>query len=269
MRRLARAAGAIAVCLVVVGCGRADTEVVSAPISSPPSPPLEPETDLVLSVDFDEADGSLAEGAPVADDSGHHMTGKVRLGGAAPEALSAVTGKQGRAIRFASPCESDEPKDDSCPRGIIEFPAATLLNPGDRDFSFGASVLMTEAETSSGANLMQKGFNLGGGSQWKLQVDGDKGHPSCVLVGVDDEQSVTATAKSGISDGEWHDVECVKADGHLSILLDGVESNRKTMPESMIIEPSSALRVGGKNIKADNDQFFGAIDDIFLRIARD
>lgn len=269
MRRLARAAGAMTLACVAVACGQTDAEVVSAPITSPPSQAQEQGMDLVLSIDFDETNGALVDGAPVADDSGHHMTGKVRLGGASPEQLSAVPGQQGQAIRFTSPCESDEPEDDSCPRGIIEFPAATLLNPGGRDFRFGASVLMTEDETSPGANLMQKGFNVGGGSQWKLQVDGDKAHPSCVLVGVEDEQSVTTTAKSGIADGSWHDVECLRAEGHLSILVDGVESNRKPVPANMIIEPSSAVRVGGKNVKADNDQFFGAIDDVFLQIARD
>ena len=46
---------------------------------------------------------------------------------------------------------------------------------------YGASILMTHADLSDGANVMQKGYSVGGVSQFKLQVDHRQGHPSCVI----------------------------------------------------------------------------------------
>lgn len=264
-QRVARLLAVTALAVGVAGCGQ-DPELVSAPITYPPSAAPVQVMDRVLSVDFDEASGPLVDGAPVADTSGRHMTGTATLGGGSPEPLSAVPGRQGQALRFARLCDSKV--DPSCPKGIVEFPAAALLNPGARDFRFGASLLLSPEETSDGSNVMQKGFNTGGKSQWKLQVDGDAGRPSCVVVGMGEGQDVVVTAKTGVADGQWHDVECLRADGQLTVLVDGVESNRKPIPAETVVEPPSAVRIGGKNVAPDNDQFFGVIDDVFLEIAR-
>jgi len=261
-----RVVGATVLALSLAACSQAGAEVVTAPITSPPPLPAQESTQMVLSVDFDEADGPLGQGAPVADDSGHHMTGIVTLGGLPTEPLSAVAGTDGQALRFARPCDGGV---DVCPKGIVEFPSTALLNPGTRDFRFGASVLLSAAETSDGANVMQKGFNAGGGSQWKLQVDGEAGHPSCVIAGMDEGQSVVVTAKTPVADGQWHDVECVRTDGDLTVLVDGVESNSKPIDTEIMVEPPSAVRIGGKSVKSDNDQFFGVIDNVFLAIAPD
>ena len=225
--------------------------------------------ELALSVDFDEVAAPLHEGAPVLDSSGHHLAGTVRLGGGSPDPLQPVAGAaagEDGALRLAAPCEAED--DDSCTRGVLEFPGTDLLNPGTRDFRYGASVLLADEETAEGSNILQKGFNNGGRSQWKLQVDGDKGHPSCVLVGEDGEQ-VLVTAAEGIADGTWHELECVRADGVLTLLVDGVASRSKPVPTGMSIRPPSAVRVGGKSIKPGNDQFHGVVDDLFVAVTID
>ncbi len=67
----------------------------------------------------------------------------------------------------------------------------------------------------------------------------------------------------------WHDVECARVGSSLVVMVDGVESNRKTITPGAVVEPPSAVRLGGKSVKTDNDQFFGVIDDVFVSVVRD
>ncbi len=261
-----RLVAAAAVLGLATACGGQEAELVSTPITSPPAPVEEAEEAVALRVDLDEVTGPLHDGAPVLDSSGHHLSGTVRLGGRVPAPLEPlVTEGGGAALRMSPPCEAD---DDSCPRGVLEFAGTDLLNPGTRDFRWGARVLLAADETDEGSNIMQKGFNEGGRSQWKLQVDGDKGRPSCVLVGENGEEALV-TAAEGIADGAWHEVECVRSGGVLAVLVDGVESRSKPVPPAMSVRPPSAVRVGGKSIKPGNDQFHGVVDDIFVAVTID
>ncbi len=255
-----------ALVLALSSCVQPPDDDPGVSVTSPPVEQVEDRLEQVLAVDFDEASGSLSQGAPVADTSGHHLTGTITLGGEPLQPLQAVEGRDGMALRFAGRCDSQK---DPCPKGIVEFPSSAPLNPGPSDFRFGASVLMTPEETSDGANVMQKGFNTGGASQWKLQVDGEAGHPSCVVVGTKKDEDFTVTAKDGVADGTWHDVECARIGTSLIVSVDGVESNRKPITPGAVIEPPSAVRLGGKSVKTDNDQFFGVIDNVFVSVVRD
>ena len=80
----------------------------------------------------------------------------------------------GSAVRFPLPCDGAE----RCPRLALRAPSADALNPGIRKLRFGASILLEPAHTSSGQNVLQKGFSTEG-SQYKLQIDGRAGRPSC------------------------------------------------------------------------------------------
>lgn len=255
-----------ALMLGLTSCADPPDDGAGASVTSPPVEQVEDRLEQVLAVSFDEASGNLVHGAPVADSSGHHLTGTITLGGD-PEPLKAVEGRDGMALRFAARC--DAKKDKTCPKGIVEFPSSAPLNPGAYDFRFGASVLMTPEETSEGGNIMQKGFNTGGRSQWKLQVDGEAGHPSCVVVGIEEGQDFTVTAKEGVADGTWHDIECARIGSSLIVTVDGVESNRKAITPGVVVEPPSAVRLGGKSVKPDNDQFFGVLDNVFVTVIRD
>ena len=97
---------------------------------------------------------------------------------------------------------------EDLPREIIEAYPNTSLSPGRDDFIWGASLRLKHDETTNGSNIIQKGFSLGGGSQWKLQVDGAQGHPSCVLVGMNETQIHEVLADKTIADDTWHDVSC-------------------------------------------------------------
>src|SRR3954451_13330940 len=97
----------------------------------------------------------------------------------------------GKAVRFPPPCERYGA--DDCARVVLDSGPAPFLNPGTGPISFGATVLMASDQTTKGANVLQKGYSVGR-SQFKLQVDGHAGRPSCVLVGVASAQIFAATA---------------------------------------------------------------------------
>lgn len=104
---------------------------------------------------------------------------------------------------------------------------------------------------------MQKGYASSPG-QWKLQVDGYAGRPSCVVGGY------LARSAVSIADGRWHDAVCERSDGWLTISVDGVPRGRVAVPAAAAIGNDLPLRIGGTGLAAANDQFHGALDDLFF-----
>lgn len=173
--------------------------------------------------------------------------------------LAYVPRGDGWAARFPPRCEAA-----GCPRVILEGLPAPELNPGTRGMRFGASVLMTPADTGDGANVVQKGFSTGGVTQLKLQVDGLAGQPSCVLASKTTIYRVIAPVT--VADGRWHRLACARAGRSLSIAVDDLPRGAVTVPLNVSIVNSEPLRIGGKNVSVDNDQYAGLLDDVFLII---
>lgn len=167
----------------------------------------------------------------------------------------------GQALRFPPRCRIYAGR--ACPRVVLE--AGEVPNPGTASMRFGAAVLMTTDDTAAGENVLQKGFSRGHG-QFKLQVDGAAGLPSCVLVGSGSRRIYMVTARASVADGQWHAVECVRSVSSLSILVDGSILAQVRVPGSLSIVNSDPLRIGGKGLSPNNDQFHGAIDDVFVVI---
>jgi hypothetical protein len=165
----------------------------------------------------------------------------------------------GWAARFPGRCDGA-----GCPRAILESGPAPELNPGTRAVRYGASVLMTAADTGDGANVVQKGFSTGGVTQLKLQVDGRAGHPSCVLASTTTIYRVVAPVS--VSDGRWHALACARSGSTLSISVDAVPRGSVHVPPDVSIVNSEPLRIGGKNVSVDNDQYAGLLDDVFVAI---
>jgi hypothetical protein len=167
----------------------------------------------------------------------------------------------GQAVRFPPRCRVYG--DLRCPRVVLE--SSGVPNPGSSPVRFGAAVLMTADDTAVGENLLQKGFAHGHG-QFKLQVDGAAGLPSCVLVGSRFSRIYMVTAGVSVADGQWHAIECVRTESEFSVAVDGVTLRRIQVPSSLSIVNSDPLRIGGKGLSPNNDQFHGAIDDVFVVI---
>ncbi|GAA4941306.1 LamG-like jellyroll fold domain-containing protein [Actinoplanes utahensis] len=194
---------------------------------------------------------------PWADSSGngHHLT---PFGGNQGRPRRVPHGA-GKAVQFPAPC-SREP----CRRLILRVLSRAGLNPGASPFSYGATVRLAARDTSDGQNVLQKGF-AAEGSQYKLQIDGRAGQPSCVLVGEAARTIHLAISDIGVADGRWHRVECRREQHALTVLVDGTARTRTPVPPALRIDNNESLNIGGKSAFAHNDQFHGAVDDVWIR----
>jgi hypothetical protein len=224
------------------------TTAAHGPSARPATPPPD-------AVDF------TFDGTGLLDDvsgHGHDLSPVARNGGV----LSTVQHGGGRALVFPPPC-----RDEPCPRIALRAPTATDLDPGTRPIRWGASVRLAGDQTTKGENVLQKGYSASG-SQYKLQIDGLPGHPSCVMV--DDKRPRIHLAKSRVSvaDGQWHTLECRRSGRRLVMLVDGVPRGKATVPADLSVRNHIPLSVGGKGSFTDNDQFQGALDDVWVSIGQ-
>ena len=198
--------------------------------------------------------------APLADVTGHghDLTPVSRHGGS----YATVAHGDGSALVFPAPCH-DEP----CPRIALRAVPVDDLNPGRRPIRWGASVRLDANETTKGENVLQKGYSAEG-SQYKLQIDGAAGQPSCVLV--DDRAPAIHLALSSVSvaDGRWHTLECRRAGSDLSILVDGKRRGGVAIPADLSVRNRIPLSVGGKGSFNNNDQFQGVLDEVWISIGQ-
>ncbi|MEV0898253.1 LamG domain-containing protein [Actinoplanes sp. NPDC049802] len=215
---------------------------------TPAAPPVPPPL-LLAGYDFD--------GPRPWDDvsrHGHHLT---PFGGNRARPRRVPHGA-GRAVQFPRPCDREP-----CPRLILRVPSTPALNPGAAPFSYGATVRLSARDTTAGQNVLQKGY-AAEGSQYKLQIDGRRGHPSCVMRGEDSRAIHVALAPIGVADGDWHRLECRRTRTDLILLVDGSPHAAVRIPPGLRVDNAMSLNIGGKSAHAHNDQFHGAVDDIFL-----
>lgn len=210
---------------------------------------------------FDFADrAALGEGV-VVDVSGNGNDGSVRTddGGA----LDAFTGYRGTtSVDFPDRCSLV-----ACPQAIVRVADAPSLTVARRPFTFGAQVLLPRDQTDAGENVVQKGLWSDPGGQWKLQVDGLAGRPSCVVSGDLDgaRHRTKVTSDVSVADGAWHQVACSRTSTGVAVLVDGdVTGFERSGPVE--VTNDAAVTVGGKNVLLGTDQFHGALDDVFLSI---
>jgi hypothetical protein len=85
---------------------------------------------------------------------------------------------------------------------------------------------------------------------------------------VDNRKPAIQLVRSSITvaDGNWHTVECRRVAGSLSILVDGTLRGTRAIPVALSIRNDQPLAIGGKGAYRDNDQFRGALDDVWVRI---
>jgi hypothetical protein len=197
-------------------------------------------------------------GRAIVDASGRGHTLSV-ISGHGGQVRSVVHG-QGMALAFPAHCATPV-----CPHVALQTPSSADLNPGTRDIAYGADVLLPPGQTSKGQNIVQKGYSTTS-SQWKLQVDGVAGRPSCVLV--DDRKPAIRmiTSTVSVADGRWHAVACRRSGRVLTVLVDGVPRGSTAVPAKLSVSNRRPLSIGGKGAYADNDQFNGALDNVWVEI---
>ncbi|MBW6437563.1 LamG domain-containing protein [Actinoplanes hulinensis] len=201
-----------------------------------------------------------ARAGALADESGNGHTlrmlsfqgGRVRT---VAHGLGAAVAFPGKCIRLV------------CPHVVLQSGTSADLNPGTRDIAFGADVLLPPGQTSPGQNIVQKGYSTTS-SQYKLQIDGAAGHPSCVLVDVRQPGIRIARSVVTTADGRWHRVRCQRSGTSLTIYVDNVVRGRTTVPAGLTVFNDQPLRIGSKGAYRDNDQFNGVLDNVWVRITR-
>jgi len=196
---------------------------------------------------------------PITDQTGGN---ELRPLGENTGTLSLVPQNGGLALQYPARCTL--PDESACPRAILEGTRDDALNPGTRPMQYGASILMTAADLADGANVFQKGYSVGGVTQFKLQVDHDKGHPSCVIAGP--AEIYKAEPEMNVADGTWHNLTCSREGNQLTLTVDDKQSASVTVPPTLSIANAEPLRVGGKGATSGNDQYAGQIDNVFLTI---
>jgi hypothetical protein len=162
-----------------------------------------------------------------------------------------------RAVAFPEKCDGA-----GCPRALVELADDPALDPGDEDFQYGASVWLAPDQTTEGSNIVQKGRFAASDSLWKMQVDNDLGHPSCVVRSGADLVRV----RSGISiaDGSWHRVSCTRTGDALTIEVDG--KGRTAHGKIGPVASEWPVRIGAPGLGEHDDQFHGRIDDVYLKV---
>ncbi|WP_328464677.1 LamG domain-containing protein [Actinoplanes sp. NBC_00393] len=166
----------------------------------------------------------------------------------------------GTALAFPGKCTQR-----ICPHVVLQSGTSADLNPGTRNIAFGADVLLAPGQTSSGQNVLQKGYSKTS-SQYKLQIDGVAGRPSCVLVDV--RRPTIRIARSAVTtaDGRWHRIRCQRAGAVLEIYVDDVLRGRTLVPAGLSVANNQPLSIGAKGAYRDNDQFNGVLDNVWVRI---
>lgn len=185
---------------------------------------------------------------------GHTLVTHALRGGTA----LAVDHDAGQALRFPKHCSGKK-----CPKVVLQTASAAELNPGTAPFRYGATVRLAKKETTSGQNVLQKGYSSAGG-QYKLQIDGKGGRPSCVLVGTGRHVIHTARSPVSVADGAWHSVECQRSGALLTVVVDGVARGTAAIPSTLSVANGAPLSIGGKGAYTDNDQFQGTLDDLWV-----
>jgi Laminin G domain len=228
---------------------------------------------VVLRYDFD--DGLLDDGGArfVPDVSGADRRGLV-VGSAGGDALIELVERDeadGQAIQFPGRCEEADPMD--CPRVMVEAEDSIDQDPGESDFAVSVDVLVPSNPTGPDAidqNVMQKG-NFDDPGQWKVEIDTQR-RPICVFHYPDDAGSpIIVRVDRSIDDGGWHSLRCERIGNQLRLLLDdgkGLNMRSVEIPAGHTVDISNPqpIRIGGQNVQASADQFYGSLDNVSVEI---
>jgi hypothetical protein len=270
-------AAAVAVPTTLAGAGESDRAPVPLAASPSPSPtgiavpqpgptagaPM-PSWSVVANYNFDDG---FDQAGVIYDDSGHGHT--LRLASRHGGILRTESRGDGLALSYPKPCRAPQRRTaraiSDCPRVVLQASTSEELNPGTRPFAWGAMIKLPHNATGPGENVIQKGFRARTG-QFKLQVDGVAGHPSCVLTETRTRAFHEVYARVSIADGLWHRVDCLRQRTRLMIVVDRRISAERRIPAGLMVSNDMPLRIGGKGVLRGNDQFNGAIDDVYVAL---
>ncbi|GID92641.1 LamG-like jellyroll fold domain-containing protein [Amorphoplanes digitatis] len=220
------------------------------------APVAEPAPITVARYTFDAGNATASR---IADTSGRGSALTIRT---ADQGKITFTGTTDKYAAFPAACAATA---TVCPRAMLEGTDDADLDPGTRRFRWGASVRVARTQVTGSTNIIQKGVT-DTASQWKLQIGGNHGKASCVVVGQGASQLYLVRSSVPVADSAWHDVMCQRSGAALSIYVDGTERGRTAIPAALSIANDMPLRIGGPNFNIKSDMYHGALDDVYARL---
>ena len=205
-------------------------------------------------------DGGAVSGR-IAENSSRGVPLKIRgVNGGTVRLINKSGG--GKYVGFPAKCAAGS---TTCPRALLEGADDTDLDPGTRQFRWGASVYVKKYMLRGSANVMQKGV-VDTESQWKLQIGATLGKAQCVAVGRGSTKVYIAKSSVDVADGAWHRLMCLRTPTALTIYVDGLRRGSVTVPATMSISNNLPLRIGGPNFNAYSDMYNGYLDDAYAAL---
>jgi hypothetical protein len=201
---------------------------------------------------------SLRPGTTVVDSAGKPNNGKVLSANGGR--LTRVKHRSGHAAQFPDRCLQQ-----GCPRAIISTPSRKSLNARGRQFSFGAQVRVAPNRApASTSTIIQKGSPTAA-KRWRLRINRPQGKPYCHVSGT--KGLLRMHSRVGIADGRWHRLKCSRQGRSVRLFVDGDLVAERTGPIGRVSN-RGPVRVGGTSTITKNNQFFGRLDNVYLRIRR-
>jgi hypothetical protein len=204
-------------------------------------------------------DSGAASGR-TADSSGRGVPLRIRSANGGTVRFLAETG--GKYIGFPARCAAGA---TTCPRALLEGADDPDLDPGTRQFRWGAAVYVKKYQLTGSANVMQKGV-VSTESQWKLQIGANLGKAQCVVVGRGSTQPYVVRSTVDVADGTWHRLMCLRTETALQIFVDGLRRGSIALPAGLDISNNLPLRIGGPNFNASSDMYNGFLDDAYAAL---
>ena len=280
MRNVATTALGAVLALLLAACGGGDT---SRPDAAPePTPRTEATEDAgaagsgtpELLLDFDSVPADAETVETVRNEGSASVIVMAATSGSA--VVRAVDDPEGgRAVRFPAFTEAAKAPRTPSVAVLVATDELDALDPGDQDFSFGASFALDSRSSGSavddGDNLLQRGgFE---GSQLKLQVD--RRVPSCRVAG--DRGDIFVEASTPVVPGRWYSVTCERDASQVNLTVtprgrgEASRTWRSAGAIGTVSLPLAPISIGGKvgpqgQSVANADQFNGAVDDVFFQI---
>jgi hypothetical protein len=105
----------------------------------------------------------------------------------------------------------------------VSVPNAPSLNPGSANINISFELKTTSLPTQGDYDLVRKGtFQT---EEYKIELL-QSGQLSCVFRG--STNHFNATAGSGLNDGSWHQIQCIKTSTQVQLVIDGTVTKTTT-----------------------------------------
>lgn len=140
-------------------------------------------------------------------------------------------------------------------RSYAEVPDAPSLNPGSANIDISFCLATTSLPTSGDYDLVRKG--TASTQEYKIELL-QSGQISCVFRG--STNHFNATGGSGLTDGAWHHIDCIKTSTQVQLVIDG-SAVKTTTGAVGSISNTTAVEIGAY---PGSDWYKGQLDEVSL-----